>query len=469
MSIVDYRKLPEDRLSTTDEFGDHVTIIPAEVHGKWKIRRTWVHIALLIVLLVLPWIDINGQQALLLNIPDREFNFFGLYFFAHDAPKIFFVLTAIVLALAVATALWGRVWCGWACPQTVFIETIFRGIEKVLIGNRIEQLRFNKAPWTLKKAIKFTAKWIGFLIVSLILSHTLVAYFVGRENLIEMMSLPPAQSWLVFVIMAFVTAVVLFDFGWFREQFCIIMCPYGRFQAVLMDKNSKTVTYDHLRGEPRHKGKTKTSDQGDCIDCYKCVSVCPTGIDIRKGQQLECIACTRCIDACDEVMEKVDRPKGLIRYASLNQLHGKPQKTINVRVVAYLVGILLMISGLAYALGSRDDVAFNVMRTKKNPYQVAASGKMLNEFKVHIKNQVNQTRKVEARLATGQKNIELVFPLQKVEIPAKGSQVAPFFIQFSSNPAKQSQFADIEFINSSTGEIIKTRRVKIVRPKDVGF
>ena len=168
-------------------------------------------------------------------------------------------------------------------------------------------------------------------------------------------------------------------------------------------------------------------------------------------------------------MEKVDRPKGLIRYASLNQLHGKPQKTINVRVVAYLVGILLMISGLAYALGSRDDVAFNVMRTKKNPYQVAASGKMLNEFKVHIKNQVNQTRKVEARLATGQKNIELVFPLQKVEIPAKGSQVAPFFIQFSSNPAKQSQFADIEFINSSTGEIIKTRRVKIVRPKDVGF
>ncbi len=467
MSQLDFRNLPEERLSTTDEHGDHVNIIPAEVSGYWKNKRRIMHIFLIFVLFALPWIEINGEQALLFNIPDRVFNFFGLIFFAHDAPKVFFILGGGALVLALVTALWGRVWCGWACPQTVFIETIFRGIETLLLGNRQKQVKFYKQEMNFKKLLLLSTKWGLFLFLSLIISHTLVAYFVGRENLFHMMSAPPAESWTVFVIMAFITGVILFDFGWFREQFCIIMCPYGRFQSVLMDESSKTVTYDYNRGEPR--GKKSDPNAGDCVDCFKCVSVCPTGIDIRRGQQLECIACTRCIDACDEIMTKLNRPKGLIRYASINDLKKIPSKLLSPRIIGYGVLLLAIIVGATIAIGGRTDLAIHVTRTKNSPFQIVEEkGQkfVLNQFSVNIKNQSHKPHKLIARIQNSPAHAELIFPLQNLTVDTKKSQRAPFFIRTKAEAFNEMKDirVKVEIIDYDSKVIYKTRELKIAGP-----
>lgn len=380
--------LDPERLTSIDEYGDRAYIIPAEVRGFFHKHRRWTQFVLLLIFLGLPWTQINGEQSILLNIPARKFAIFGITFWAHDAPLIFFVLATVTLGLAFVTSIWGRVWCGWACPQTVFIDAVFRRIEQFVQGGYIQRRQLRQADLSFKKFTKLSVTWVLFALVSSLIAHSFAAYFVGAEALIKMIQESPSQHWDTFLIVSVITLAVLFDFGWFREQFCIIMCPYGRFQSVLLDQKSLAIVYDESRGEPR-KGKVPPGEkQGDCVSCNRCVQVCPTGIDIRKGLQMECIACTACADACDEIMTKVKKPTGLIGYKTLDR---SPVSLKKPRSIIYMILIVLSVAGLTYNVATREKAQVFVLRAKEAPYtqlkNEAGEDVILNHFRLQIQNQ----------------------------------------------------------------------------------
>ncbi|MGZ3774361.1 MAG: cytochrome c oxidase accessory protein CcoG [Bdellovibrio sp.] len=380
--------LDPGKLTSVDKNGERIGIIPAEVQGFFRRHRTWTQIVLLFIFLVLPWTSINGTQTIFLNVPDREFAFFGVVFHAHDAPLLFFILAALALGLAFVTSIWGRVWCGWACPQTVFIDAVFRRIELWIEGPYIKRRQLRDGPMSFEKIRKSFFKWFLFTIVSSLIAHSFMAYFVGAKNLLAMMGNSPSENLTYFTLVIFFTAATLFDFGWFREQFCVIMCPYGRIQSVLLDQKSLAVVYDSQRGEPR-KGRALPGDKaGDCVGCNRCVQVCPTGIDIRNGLQMECLTCTACIDACDEIMEKVKKPKGLISY---NTLDGSKISLLKPRSILYMVAIVFLVAGLSYSLATREPIHFTIIRGAGLPYSHVKdpnnADMILNQFKVHIFNQ----------------------------------------------------------------------------------
>jgi cytochrome c oxidase accessory protein FixG len=416
------KDIPADRLASTDEKGRRVYIHPADVVGRFKNGRVIIQAVLLITFLVLPWVRMGGQPAVLLDVVNRRFALFGVTFWAHDAPMVLFVLLTFVFGLLFMTAVWGRVWCGWACPQTVFIESVFRRIERWIEGDAVERRRLDEAPWCADKALKKSAKWFLFVVAALVVAHSFLAYFVGTEELARMVRLSPTQNWGTFLLMAFVTGVILFDFGWFREQFCIIMCPYGRFQSVLMDAKSMAVGYDEARGEPRKGSQDAVKGkQGDCVACGRCVQVCPTGIDIRRGmQQLECIACTACIDACDDIMVKVGKPKGLIRYMNPKLLPTK-------RGYAYGAVLMGLLSGLTYVLKTRRDISITVNRAQGSPYVKVDESRIANRFKFHIANQSFEKR--EFRLAPLPTDMEAKGArLSVVVAGGRDDQVEMFFV-----------------------------------------
>lgn len=380
--------LDPGKLTSVDQNGDRIGIIPAEVKGFFRRHRNWTQIVLLFIFLAVPWTTINGTQTIFLNVPDREFAFFGVIFRSHDAPLLFFILAALALGLAFVTSIWGRIWCGWACPQTVFIDAVFRRIEQWVEGPYLKRRQLRDGPMTFEKFRKKLLKWFSFTVVSSLIAHSFMAYFIGAKNLLVMMENSPAQNMTYFTLVVFFTAVTLFDFGWFREQFCVIMCPYGRIQSVLLDQKSLAVVYDTQRGEPR-KGRALAGEKsGDCVGCNRCVQVCPTGIDIRNGLQMECVSCTACIDACDEIMDKVKKPKGLIRYDTLD---GSKISLLKPRSILYMLAILALVVGLSYSLATRDAIHFTILRGAGLPYSRVKNANnvdmILNQFKVHIFNQ----------------------------------------------------------------------------------
>ena len=457
-----------------DEQGRRVFIFPASVSGFWRRYRTIVEIFLIIFFLVLPWIKIGGHQGLLLNIGDRQFSIFGLTFWAHDAPLIFFILAFLTIGLAFVTAVWGRIWCGWGCPQTVFIDGVFRRFEYWIIGSHIQQRNLAKAPWSIKKFFKLSVLWTLFLIASLIIAHSFLAYFVGADRLVEMTQHNPTENWTIFIVMGFITAVILFDFGWFREQFCIIVCPYGRFQSVLLDDDSLTVSYDPVRGEPRRGIVPEGQKEADCIDCYKCVAVCPTGIDIREGLQLECIGCTACIDACDEVMEKVEKPKGLIRYATGNSLKGIKSKFLTPRVGIYSVLLIAVISALIFFVSQRQDIVVTVLRGKDSPYQVVQDNgqeQVINHFKLQIKNQTFDALSLQMTLPAiwKDKKVELVSQTETIALEGGMNSTVHIFIKFprSVTGTKGSENIQLDFVDTNNIQIRYEENVKLVGPKSI--
>lgn len=415
----------KEALTSLDEYGHRINIIPAEVKGFFRRWRVVTQFILIVVFLVIPWTKVNGNQTILIDIINRKFAFFGIQLWSHDGPLIFFVLAILSLGLALVTALWGRVWCGWACPQTVFIDAIYRNIERLVEGNYIARRQLLKADMSISKFVKTSVKWILFFVVSSVIAHSFVAYFVGSEELMAMVQGSPAQNWSYFLLVTAMTGILLFDFGWFREQFCIVMCPYGRFQSVLLDSKSITVLYDEKRGEPRKAG-------GDCVACNRCVQVCPTGIDIRKGVQMECIACTACMDACDEIMEKVKKPKGLIKYASLE---GSKFNFFRPRVVIYSFFLLVSIVGLSYGLGKRSGAMITLLRAIETPYQVLKNNEqteIINHFKLHIHNQTNQTQifKIEPPASWLTEGVRLTTPIKEISLAPLKDQVVHFFVIF---------------------------------------
>lgn len=422
------------KLTSIDEHGSRIHLIPSEVRGFFRVWRTRVHFVLLIIFLILPWIKISGHQAILLNVSAREFNFFGLLFRSHDAPLIFLVLAVLVMGLAFVTAIWGRVWCGWACPQTVFIDSVFRRIEYWVEGNYIQRRKLALGDLNFKKLFLLTTKWLLFTLVSSLIAHSFIAYFSGSDQLIEMMRRPPSENWDYFVLVSFVTAVILFDFGWFREQFCVIMCPYGRIQSVLLESNSLAVVYDQNRGEPRRNSNTTIEKRGDCISCNRCVEVCPTGIDIRNGLQMECIACTACIDACDEMMEKVKKPQGLISYKTLNE---KPITLLKAKTVFYGLVIVVACFTLVYNLITREPINIALLRATDAPYVVTPSenGEKIvrNHFRLHLTNQTEKpsSYKIELSPKSVFQGFILTIAQNPILLKEKASETIHLFIHIS--------------------------------------
>lgn len=466
------RELPKDRLATTDEEGNRVYLYPADVKGRFRNLREKFNVLLVVIFIGLPWAKIGGQPAILLNIPRRQFTIFGINFWAHDAPMLVFILGGAVISLAFVTAVWGRIWCGWACPQTVFVEGLFRKIERWIEGDGVERRRLDLGPFTVEKAFKKFIKWSLFTVFALIISHSFLSYFVGMEELGRMIRSNPSENLPSFLIMAFVTGGILFDFGWFREQFCTIVCPYGRFQSVLMDQHSLVVAYDQKRGEPRKGMEANGKPQGDCVNCYRCVHVCPTGIDIRRGVQLECVACTSCIDACDEVMHRLGKPKGLIRYDNLAMSEGKTLAFVpwykRARALVYFSILIVIISGLTYLLKTRKEIDFELIRSVGAPFEILPSEngeqQIINHFKVDLQNQSFQPRKITFELSDFLKEhqAKIILSNHKEELPGGESERADLFVQFPKSILSSGQNRQKIFLKSEN--LTLEKEVPLVGP-----
>ncbi|MDY3520258.1 cytochrome c oxidase accessory protein CcoG [Riemerella anatipestifer] len=350
-----------DSVGTMDNTGKRKWVYPKKPKGKFTDYRNYVSIFLLAIFFILPFIKINGNPFLLINILDREFFIVGQPFYPQD----FFILalgavTSIVFII-LFTVVFGRIFCGWICPQTIFMENVFRKIEYWIEGDRNKQIKLDQQPWNSEKIRKRGLKWTIYIIISLVVTHFMFMYIVGYEEVFRIMKEGPIEYPTNFLVMLLFTAAFYFVFAWFREQVCTLVCPYGRLQGVLIDKQTINVYYDFKRGENRSKWR-KNEDRaaegkGDCIDCNQCVVVCPTGIDIRNGQQLECVNCTACIDACNEVMEKVGLPKGLIRYATEDEIEQGRKFKFTSRMKAYtavLIALMTFVSFLLYNRGSME-------------------------------------------------------------------------------------------------------------------
>ncbi len=351
-----------DTVTTINEDGSRYVIHPSDVKGKFTIMRRLTAWVLVAVYIITPWIKIGDHPIVFFDVQKLQFHLFGLTLFAGDMWMMMFLIIGGAFTLFVLSAVVGRVWCGWYCPYTVFLEHVYRRVERWIDGDSVKRRKLDKAPWKGAKIMKRVLKWGFYLIISLILANVFLSYFISIPELWSHMKSGPLDHIKEFIFIVAFTAVFTFMFGWFREQFCIILCPYGRFQSALTDDDTITVTYDYKRGEPRGK-KTKKQlvDKmvGDCIDCRRCVSVCPTGIDIRNGIQLECVACSSCIDACNNIMTKIGKPKGLIRYDSNNGIETGKKKVLRPRLYLYAFFIVLGASVLTLSV-------FNKFR----PFQV---------------------------------------------------------------------------------------------------
>ncbi|HET9133302.1 MAG TPA: cytochrome c oxidase accessory protein CcoG [Gemmatimonadales bacterium] len=372
-------------LPTLNEDGSRHWIRPKPSDGPWWRRRRVVAYLLMVVFFAIPHIPVNGKPAILLDVPRREFTILGTTFLPTDTLLLMLLLASLVIAIFLFSALFGRVWCGWGCPQTVYLEFLFRPIERLLEGGRSGSLRLDQQGrhFHPRRLLKYAI----YLALSLFLAHTFLAYFVGVEALAEWVRLSPREHPVPFLVMAVTTGLIFTDFTWFREQTCLIACPYGRWQSVLLDRQSLVVSYDYARGEPRARGKVRPDGAGDCIDCGACVTTCPTGIDIRNGLQMECVHCTQCMDACDAIMDQVQRPRGLIRYATQDALAGKPKQVLRPRVVLYPLALTVALGAFAVAIKARPAAEVTLLRGTGEPFSVEADGRVANQIRVRIANQ----------------------------------------------------------------------------------
>ncbi len=364
-------------------------IYPREVHGifaSWRVAMVFLTLGLYYIL---PWINWGeGRQALLFDLPNRKFNIFMMTLWPQDLIYLSALLIISALGLFLFTSVGGRLWCGYACPQTVWTE-VFLWIERKIEGGRPQRMKLAKSPWNLNKVIKKGGKHLAWIALSLWTGFTFVGYFSPiRELAVDFINwdLGPWETFWIF----FYAFATYGNAGWLREQVCIYMCPYARFQSVMFDDNTLIISYDEKRGNPRgarKRGKEKPTDKGDCIDCSLCVQACPTGIDIRDGLQYQCIACAACIDACDDVMEKMDYPKGLIRYTTLNEVKGNGLHIFRPRVLVYSAILLGLVAGMAWSLATRVPLGVDISRDRNILYREAPNGDLENVFTIKIMNQ----------------------------------------------------------------------------------
>lgn len=387
-------------LPTLHGDGKRRWINPALATGKYWQRRRLLAYALIAFFVTLPHLRLGGKPIVLIDIVAREFTFFGHTFYPTDSGLLLLLLWTVFFSIMFATAVGGRVWCGWGCPQTVYLEFLFRPIDRLFAGT---VGKGGKPRKSLNTALQ-VGRFIVYLVCSMFLAHTFLSYFIGTDRLAQWMRLWPWQHPTAFGIMAAATAGLMYNFMFFREQLCMVACPYGRFQSVMLDRKSLIVTYDIHRGEPRHKGKALgTAKAGDCIDCGHCTAVCPTGIDIRNGLQMECIHCTQCIDACDAVMHRIGKPAGLIRYSSQDALAGKKHSWIRPRTLIYPLLALVTSSLFMMLLTTKFAFDARILSSPGSPFSVTNSRTLQNNFRVRLRNRSDQeeTYTIEMLSPTG--------------------------------------------------------------------
>ncbi|HEY3444769.1 MAG TPA: cytochrome c oxidase accessory protein CcoG [Myxococcales bacterium] len=415
-----------ETLSSIGPGGARNFLHPAKARGRFTRARTIVFAVLIALLVVLPFITINGRPGVWLDMAGRSFHFLGFSVGPTQTWLLFLIALALAFALVVTSALWGRIWCGWACPQTVWLEGVYRRVERLFEGDRHRQIQLDDAPWGPEKVLRKGGKNLVFLLLSVAIAHLLVCYFVPPAKLWQLMGSGPGSDPEVFIWTSALTAVVFFDYAWFREQMCIIVCPYGRLQSVLTDQDTVVVGYDARRGEPR--GKASKAGIGDCVDCSRCVAVCPTGIDIRQGLQLECVGCAACVDACDEIMAKLKRPPGLIRYDSLRGLTQGEHRFLRPRVYAYAVIAAGILVAGAFLAQSRPELPVTIVRQAGAPF-VLDGDDVRNAYLLRTANKTEQEELLTIEVIPANPKAEVTIPAKTWPLPPQGIAAIPVFVE----------------------------------------
>ncbi|MFV8359816.1 cytochrome c oxidase accessory protein CcoG [Flavobacterium sp. LS1P3] len=436
-------KLPDetfrDTIGTIDEEGNRKFIFPKKPSGKFYDYRKWVSYFLLIVLVANPFIKINGNQFMMFNILERRFNIFGFPFWPQDIYLFVLFMIIGVVFVILFTVIFGRIFCGWICPQTIFLEMVFRRIEYWIEGDRGAQIRLEKQEWNGEKIRKKVFKWTIFLIISFFIANVFLAYLISSDKLLLMIEEGPENHVSTLISLLIFTGVFYFIFAWFREQVCIIACPYGRLQGVLLDDKSINVAYDFVRGE-KEVGRAKfnkqedraTTGKGDCIDCKQCVNVCPTGIDIRNGTQMECINCTACIDECDTIMDSVGLPKGLIRYASEDEIEKKVTFKFTPRMKGYSAVLFILTGILIGLLFLRSDVEASILRLPGQLFQHKGDN-ISNIYTFKIINKTNNDFDDIHFKLVGIKGTLKVVGKQDLKVPKQGMNGGTLFVEINQN------------------------------------
>ncbi len=433
--------------------GRRLKVRVADVKGFFSRRRALVAWALMAVYAVLPLVSVGGHPAVFIDILRRHFYLFGMTFNAQDVTLMFFFLAGGFLTLILVTTLVGRVWCGWGCPQTVFLENVFRKIERAVEGPKHRQIQFEGQPWTSAKGLRLTLKHGLYLLASVLVAHIFISYFVSAQQLRHWVLEDPRGHWTAFVWMAAITTAVYGNFAWFREQTCMILCPYGKLQSVLTDDDSLVIGYDSRRGEPR--GRRGTPGAGDCVNCFRCVDVCPTGIDIREGLQLECIGCSNCVDACDDIMRKLGRPEGLVRYDSLNGLQQKPKRILRPRVLAYAGLWLVLAASGTLAIAARRPFESTLIRQQGMPY-VLENGRYRNSYLLHLVNKTPHEAVFDISLDLPAGALGLM-PMPKVTLPSMADLRIPVDVELPQALWKGEFEVVARTVNGTNGDIIESR------------
>jgi cytochrome c oxidase accessory protein FixG len=408
-----------DRIATVNEKGKRIWIFPKKPVGRYYNKRKIVSYFLLVLLFGAPHIKVGGHQLLLFNILERKFILFGKVFWPQDL--YLFALTIIVGVIFVIlfTIIYGRFFCGWVCPQTIFMEMVFRRIEYWIEGDWTHQKKLRSAPWTKEKILKKFSKHLIFWMISFLIANTFLAYIIGSDELFKIQTDPIGKHLGGLIAIVIFTTIFYLVFAKLREQVCTTICPYGRLQGVLLDPNSMVVAYDHKRGENRAKFKKdedrKAAGKGDCIDCMQCVYVCPTGIDIRNDTQLECVNCTACIDSCDHIMESIGKEKGLIRFVSENGIRNRTSFQWTRRVISYTILLVTMLVILITLLATRKDFDTMIMRQRGSTYQMTADGRVCNIFEIDLTNKTNKDYWVHLQLEENIGEIEMVVKHMKLK------------------------------------------------------
>ncbi len=418
---------PERVLSTLNEDGTRRWIHPKLARGRFLRWRKVVGYALIALFVAIPFIEIGGRPALLIDLLSRELSLFGLVFRPSDGFLLMLLGLTVVLTVFLVTALFGRVWCGWGCPQTVYLEHVFRPIERWLEGSPAQRRKLDEAGGLHARRV---LKWAIYAALSFVLANVFLAYFVGVDRLRLWVFESPLQHVGGFTVVAGVAALMFFDFAYFREQACIVACPYGRLQTVLLDRQSLIVGYDARRGEPRGKPKKSlpvVGERGDCIDCHACVAVCPTGIDIREGLQMECIGCAQCIDACDDVMDRVGKPRHLIGYTSQDELAGKPRHLLRPRTFIYPVLLAISASLLVWGTSGRESTKVWIERIQGPSFVELPDGKISSQARIKLENESDEPRSYAIDLSKAP-DAALRAPQLTWQIRARSSMEIPLFV-----------------------------------------
>lgn len=454
-----------DKISTVDESGKRIWVYPKKPKGRFTNYRLLVSVLLLIILFGTPFVKIGGEPLLLLNILERKFVIFGQVFWPQDFFLAVIGMITTVVFVILFTVVFGRIFCGWLCPQTIFMEWVFRRVEYWIEGDYMKQRKLDKQPWNGEKIFKKGSKHFIFLLISASIMHTFLAYIIGVDQTWDLIASGPAEKPMGFVAMVVFTGLFYGVFSQLREQVCTTICPYGRLQGVLLDRQSIVVAYDHERGEERskfRKGEDREAvGKGDCIDCGQCVAVCPTGIDIRHGTQLECVNCTACIDACDSIMDHIGKPKGLVRYASEENIAEKKPFVFTGRMKGYTAMLILLMGVFVVLLTIRSDFETTILRTPGMMYQERPDGTITNLYQIKMVNKTNADHVVEFRLESPAGKLEMVG--NNINLERQGIGAGAFFLVIKPE--------DLEGLSTrvvigvyANDELIETVKTKFLGP-----